>query len=53
MKKSFRFQPYSHLYEAKWVRALRGYFGPLMSLNNKSCSSQVSSYWFIRTIAKV
>ena len=28
-------------------------FWPPYEVKNKSCSSQVSSYWFIRTIAKV
>ena len=37
----------------KGVRALRGYFGSPMRSKNKICSSQVSSYHFIRTIAKV
>ena len=37
----------------KGGRALRGYFGPPMRSKNKSCSSQVSSYLFIRTIIKV
>ena len=37
----------------KGVCALRGYFGPPMRSKNKSCSSQVSSYYFIRTKAKV
>ena len=35
------------------VRALRGYFGPSVRSNNKSCSSLVSLYKFIRSIAKV
>ena len=37
----------------KGVCALRGYFGPPMRSKYKSCSSQVSSKQFIRTIAKV
>ena len=37
----------------KGVRALRGCFVPPMRSKNKSGSSQVSSYLFIRTIAKV
>ena len=37
----------------KGGRALRGYFGPPMRSKNKNCSAQVSSYKFIRTIAKV
>ena len=39
--------------ESKGVRALRGYFGPPLRSKNKSCSSQVSLYYFTRTIAKV
>ena len=37
----------------KGVRALRGYFDLPMRSKNKSCSSQVSLYKFIRTIAEV
>ena len=37
----------------KGVNALRGYFGPPMRSKNKSGSTQVSSYYFVRTIAKV
>ena len=29
----------------KGARALRGYFGPSMKSNNKSCSSQVTSFF--------
>ena len=39
--------------KCKGVRAFRGYFVPPMRSTNKSCSSKVSSYLFIRTIAKV
>ena len=38
---------------SKGVRAIRGYFGPPIRSKNKSCLSQVSSYWFFRTITKV
>ena len=44
-----------HVY-IKGVRALRGYFAPPpppMRPKNENCFSQVSSYWFIRTIAQV
>ena len=37
----------------KGVRALRGYFSSPMKSKNKSCSSQVSFYYIIRTKAKV
>ena len=30
--------------KSKWVRALRGYFGPPMRSKTKSCPSQVSLY---------
>ena len=45
--------PFSKSVSAKGGRALRGYFGPPMRPKNENCFSQVSSYWFIRTIAKV
>ena len=37
----------------KGVRAFRGYFGPPMRSKDKSYTSFVSSYLFIRTMAKV
>ena len=37
----------------KGVHALRGYVGPPLEPKTESCLSPISSYWFIRRIAKV
>ena len=42
-----------HLMHVKGERALRGYFGPPMRPKNENYFSQVSSFYFIRTIAQV
>ena len=38
---------------SKELHLFRGYVGPTMRPKNKSCFSQIYSYYFIRTIAQV
>ena len=37
----------------KGVRALRGYFGPLLSKKTENCFSPICFDWFIRRITEV